>query len=155
MKRLVVILLLAIGLGVGAYLISYSIARSTFCHMPGSDDPANWVRQEFQLDDAQYARVKQLDDAYYPQCAAMCGRIEQSRGALKSLMMSSPAMTPEIGAALKSDGELRGECRAAMLRHFYEVSQAMPPAEGKRYLLIMQEQVLDPMPMGSMPDTPR
>jgi hypothetical protein len=30
------------------------------------------------------------------------------------------------------------------LRHFYEVSQAMPPAEGKRYLQIMEAQALEP-----------
>jgi hypothetical protein len=31
-----------------------------------------------------------------------------------------------------------------MLRHFYEVSQIMPPAEGKRYLQIIQTQVVEP-----------
>jgi hypothetical protein len=34
--------------------------------------------------------------------------------------------------------ELRARCQLEMLRHFVEVSQAMPPDQGKRYLAEMQ-----------------
>src|ERR1039458_7466301 len=33
---------------------------------------------------------------------------------------------------------LRAKCQANMLEHFYEVSQAMPPEQGRRYLAEMQ-----------------
>lgn len=143
MKRLVVILVLAVLLGLGAYCTFYGIARSTFCQVPDAHDPSGWTRQEFHLNDAQYARVKQLEAAYYPHCVEMCDQIKQSHLALKNLILASGTMTPEIEAALKKDGEVQQQCREDMLRHFYEVSQAMPPAEGKRYLQIMQAQVVD------------
>lgn len=35
---------------------------------------------------------------------------------------------------------MRSECQAEMLKHFFEVSRAMPPEQGKRYLAWVQEQ---------------
>jgi len=143
MKRLVVILALAVLLGAGAYALSYGIARCTFCRAPGADDPSSWLHQEFHLNEAQYAQVKKLETDYYPHCADMCSRIEQSHLALKKLILANGSMTPEVEAALTKDNAVQQQCREDMLRHFYEVSQAMPPAEGRRYLQIMQAQVVD------------
>ena len=144
MKRMVFVLALAVFLGLGAYFAFYAIARCTFCRVPDAQDPSAWIHQEFHLTDAQYTQVKQLEAAYRPQCAAMCEAIDQSHQTLKKLILTSGTMTPEIEAALKKDGEVQQECRADMLRHFYEVSQAMSPEDGKRYLQIMQAQVVEP-----------
>jgi len=43
-------------------------------------------------------------------------------------------MTTEIEAAVAEAAKLRGECPRDMLRHFLEVSQTMPPEQGRRYL---------------------
>ena len=74
----------------------------------------------------------------------MCDKIKQSRLALKNLILANGTMTPEIETALQKDSAVQQEWREDMLRHFYEVSQAMPPAEGKRYLQIMEAQTLEP-----------
>ena len=142
MKRLIVILALAVLLGLGAYFASYAVARRTFCRMPDASDPSSWLRQEFHLSDAEYAQVKKLEADYHPHCVEMCDRIMQSRAVLKKLILANETMTPEIEAALQKDGAIQEEWRADMLRHFYEVSRAMPPAEGKRYLQFMQAQVI-------------
>lgn len=144
MKRFVVVLAVAVLLGLGAYCLSYGIARCTFCRVPDAKDPSGWMRQEFHLTDAQYAQVKQLETAYHPHCVKMCDEVNESRSGLKNLILSNGTVTPEIEAALKKDGEVQQECRADMLRHFYEVSQTMRQAEGKRYLQIMQAQVVEP-----------
>ena len=144
MKRLVVILGLAVLLGKGAYFVSYGVARCTFCRMPDAHDPSSWLLQEFHLSDAQYAQVKKLEADYHLHCVEMCDQINQSHLALKNLILANGAMTPEIETALQKDGAVQQEWRADMLRHFYEVSQAMPPAEGKRYLQIMEAQALEP-----------
>lgn len=144
MKRLVVMLVLAVLLGAGAYFVSYAIARCAFCPPPDANDPSGWMRQEFHLNDIQYAQVKKLEGSYHPHCVDMCEQIDQAHMALKNLIMANGTMTPEIEAALKKDADIQQQCRIDMLRHFYEVSQAMPPAEGKRYLQIMQEQVVAP-----------
>ena len=105
MKRLGVILGLAILLGSGAYFVSYGVARCTFCRMPDANDSSSWLRQEFHLSDAQYAQVKKLEADYHPHCIVMCDQIRQSHLALKNLILANGAMTPEIEAALKKDGE--------------------------------------------------
>jgi hypothetical protein len=151
MKRLVVILALAVLLGLGAYVISYGIARHTFCQMPDVSDSSSWLRQEFHLSDVQYAQVQKLEANYHPHCVEMCTQIMQSRSVLKNLILANGSMTPEIEVALQKDGVVQEQWRADMLRHFYEVSQAMPPEEGKRYLQIMQAQVIQPdMTSGEM-----
>ena len=155
MKRLVIILALAVLLGLGAYLVSYAVARCTFCRMPDANDSSSWLRQEFHLSDAEYARVKKLEDGYHPHCLVMCEQISQSQLALKNLILANKTMTPEVEAAMQKDSAVKKEWRQDMLRHFYEVSQAMPPEEGKRYLQIMQAQVLGLDMSSDAMDTPR
>jgi Spy/CpxP family protein refolding chaperone len=154
MKRLTVILALAVLLGLGAYFVSYGIAQSMFCQMPDASDSSSWLRQEFHLSDAQYAQIKKLEADYHPHCVEMCAQIKQSRLALKNLILANGTMTPEIETALQKDGAVQQEWRQDMLRHFYEISQAMPPAEGKRYLQIMEEQTLEPENMSSEMSAP-
>jgi len=144
MKRLVVIIALALSLGLGAYVVSYAIARCTFCRMPDTQEPSSWLQQEFHLSDAQYSQVKKLEVDYHPHCVEMCDKIKQSHLALKNLILANRGMTPEIEAALQKEGAGQAQWRADMLRHFYDVSQAMPPDEGKRYLYMMEAQVFEP-----------
>src|ERR1019366_8040628 len=72
MKRLAVILALAVLLGSGAYFVSYGVARCTFCRMPDTRDSSSWLRQEFHLSDSQYAQVKKLEADYHPHCVDLC-----------------------------------------------------------------------------------
>ena len=51
-------------------------------------------------------------------------------------------MTPQIESLLNESAQLRAECQAKMLQHFYEVSRAMPPAQGKRYLAWVHQQTI-------------
>jgi hypothetical protein len=143
MKRLFAILALAVLLGSGAYCISYSIAQRTLCDTSALREPTGWMLQEFHLSDTQYAQVKKLENDYHPHCTEMCDRIEQSHVALKKLILASNGLTSEVQAALLKDTVIQEECREDMLRHFYVVSQIMPPDQGKRYLEIMQANVVE------------
>ena len=49
-------------------------------------------------------------------------------------------MTPEIEKLLADRAGMRANCQADMLKHFFEVSRAMPPEQGKRYLAWVQTQ---------------
>ena len=53
-------------------------------------------------------------------------------------------VTPEIKQALTEAAYLRVECQSAMMQHFYEVSRAMSPDQGKRYLTWVQQETLLP-----------
>lgn len=93
-----------------------------------------WLKKEFNLSDTELTRITKLHDAYQPHCAAMCRRIDEHGARLKTLLMATNAMTPEIEAAVTESAKLRAECQRDMLKHFFEVSQTMPPAQGRRYL---------------------
>ncbi len=144
MKRLIIVLALAVLLGSGAYFTAYNVVHRTFCPTPDVAEPLGWMRHEFHLNDEQFAQVKKLEDEYAPRCAAMCDQIEKSHTALKDLIMTHGNMSPEVKAALQKDSEIQQQCREDMLNHIYEISKVMPPAEGQRYLQMMQAQVVKP-----------
>ena len=99
------------------------------------------------MTDAQFARVIELHDAYWPKCGEMCGRIDEKNEKLQQLLAATNIVTPEIKATLAEVAQVRIECQTAMLQHFYEVSQVMSPEEGKRYLAWVQEETLLPHQM--------
>ena len=112
-----------------------------------------WLKKEYHLNDAQFERVVSLHTAYWPKCGEMCGRIDEKNENLQRLLAATNVVTPEIKAALAEVAQVRIECQAAMLQHFYEVSRVMNPEDGKRYLDWVQEETLLPHQM--VPTSPR
>lgn len=106
-----------------------------------------WLQQEFQLTDAQFARVEELHNAYAPKCDEMCRLIDAKNGQLQKLLTATNIVTPEIKQAMAEAGEIRAECETAMLDHFYKVAQTMPPEQGRRYLEWVQQETLKPSKM--------
>lgn len=103
-----------------------------------------WLKKEFNLSDAEFARISKLHDAYQPHCAEMCRRIDAQGKKLKTLLNSTNTVTPEIETALTESTKLRAECQRDMLQHFFEVSRTMPPAQGRRYLEWISERTFMP-----------
>jgi hypothetical protein len=64
----------------------------------------------------------------------MCREIDAHNVKLHTLLSGATKMTPKITAALAESSRLRSECQSVMLRHFFQVSQTMPPEQGQRYL---------------------
>ncbi len=102
----------------------------------------SWLKKEFRLSDAEYDRIVQLHLAYEPECGKMCARIAAANAELKELLSRTNVITGEIRGKLEETSRLRAECQGKMLGHFYNVSQAMPPEQGKRYLAWVQERTL-------------
>jgi hypothetical protein len=63
---------------------------------------------------------------------------------LKALLAQTNSLTPGIEKTLAEASQLRLECQKAMLRHFMEVSQTMPPPQGRRYLAWVEERTFLP-----------
>ena len=93
-----------------------------------------WLRTEYALDDATWTRIEALHRAYYPKCAEMCGRISEANERVAAQLRSADRMTPEVEAALRAAEATHADCRAALLRHIYEVAALMPPDKARRYL---------------------
>jgi uncharacterized protein HemX len=142
MKRGAVILAVVLGLGVAMGVASYYFFQDR-----GS--PADWLREEFSLNEEQSARIVALNAEYGPQCEQMCARITQTDSRLAGLINSSRTVTEEIREALAESDRVRTDCRLKMLEHFYEVAAAMPEEKRKKYLDMVLPVVLNPGEMDS------
>jgi hypothetical protein len=144
MRRSPIILLAVLLAAVAVAGFSYFAARQ-FCvqHLARSDDDLEWLRTEFHLSDAELARVRQLHEGYLPKCGAICAQIAVRKLELEAAFAASTnAVTPAVRQKLGEIASLRAQCQAQMLVHFREVSQAMPPEQGRRYLAEMQRLTL-------------
>ena len=140
MRRAAIIFLLGLALGIMGYAGLYSARLGQTHHVANLEHPElAWLKTEFALSDQDFARIQTLHEQYLPECARMCVRIAQANSALESLILKTNRVTPEISAKLTEIGNLRQECQTKMLAHFYAVSQAMAPEQGRRYLEQMQK----------------
>ena len=145
MKRSWLILFGGLLLGLATYAGIYHHTTSAQRSMEQSSRPElGWLKNDYRLSDAQFAQVLQLHDAYTPRCVEMCRRIDDQNAKVQKLLAATNAVTPEIKQALADAAQLRVECESAMMQHFYEVSRAMPPDQGKRYLAWVQSETLLP-----------
>ena len=142
MKRALLILLCGFGLslllGAGTYYWRTAPQRAMLC----SEEPElAWLKQEFQLNDAQFAQVRDLHKAYMSQCAELCGRIAATNVLIRTEIATHTNVTPELEELLAAAAHLRTQCQQQLLDHFYQVSHRMPPQQGQRYLAWVQEQI--------------
>src|SRR6266700_5848618 len=66
-----------------------------------------WLKKEFKLSDAEFARISQLHEAYLPQCRERCMRIKEQNQKLKQLLSRSETVTPEIQNLLADRAKTR------------------------------------------------
>src|ERR1700733_1552103 len=80
MKRSLLILIVVLLAGTALFGASYVMGRRV-CQacVTRSADNLDWLRQEFNLSDAEMARVRELHQSYLPKCAEMCGKIASKK----------------------------------------------------------------------------
>jgi hypothetical protein len=145
MKRTALVLVLGLALAGAAYCGFYFLGSATERGLMESPIPElAWLRKEFNLNDSEFRRISALHAAYRPACEERCRRIAAKNTELKALLDQTNALTPEIEKTLSEAAELRLECQRAMLKHFIEVSKTMPPSQGKRYLVWVEEKTFLP-----------
>ena len=142
-KRSLITVALALAACSVMFVVSYQIAtRLCDKQMSSSADDLAWLRQEFRLTDVEMGRVRELHEGYMPKCAEMCKQIAAKKQELESVLVGATNVTMTAEQKLSELGALRAQCQTQMLRHFAEVSQAMPPEQGRRYLAEMQRLTL-------------
>jgi hypothetical protein len=142
-RRPLLILLGVLAAGIAVFAGSFFLTRQV-CMMQMSNpaDDLNWLREEFHLSDAEMTRVRQLHEGYLPKCAGMCKQIAVKKREVEEALTDSTNANPVLEQKLVELAELRAHCQAQMLEHFVEVSQAMPPDQGRRYLTEMRRLTL-------------
>ena len=143
MNRSLIIVLGALALGMVVFAGSYFVSqRACVMGMTNPADDLSWLHDEFHLNAAEMAHIRQLHEDYKPQCAEMCVRIAAKKQELAGALADGTNVTADAQKKLTELGELRAQCQAQMLRHFIATSQAMPPEQGRRYLAEMQRLTL-------------
>ena len=143
MRRPLLILLAMLLAGAAVFFSGQRLAAH-WCanHMTRPTDDLAWLRLEFRLSDAELARVRQLHDGYLPRCRDFCERIDVRKRELQAVLASGTNAAAALEQTLIEVGTLRAQCQAAMLQHFRDVSQVMPPEQGRRYLAEMRRLTL-------------
>jgi hypothetical protein len=134
--------LLLVLLAAGLTPLVFHLGQRVVQTRSGSADELEWLRHEFGLDASTLAKVRELHEGYLPQCRHYCEQIAAARQDLEVLLAPDATMSAAAEEKLAEIGSLRARCQTAMLRHFDEVSQAMPPAQGRRYLAEMRRLTL-------------
>lgn len=123
-------------------LTSQAVARWCTGRLVNPQDDLDWLRREFRLGAEEMARMRDLHAGYLSRCQAWCAQIAAKKTELAAELAAQGALTPRAEALLRDVAALRAQCQADMLRHFVEVSRAMPPEQGRRYLAEMQRLTL-------------
>jgi hypothetical protein len=141
MKKAGFILMVGLLLSVTAFACLFYLGTASSRGLMNEPQPGlAWLKKEFKLSDAEFARVTKLHEAYMPQCAERCRRIAQLSGKLGQLLNNASVITPEIQNVLAERAKMRADCEAEMLSHFLEVSRMMPPEQGQRYLQWVEQE---------------
>jgi hypothetical protein len=143
MRRSLLILLAVLLAGAAIAGTSCLLARRICVReLASSGDDLAWLRDEFHLGNSEMQRIRQLHQGYLPQCRENCARIAAKKEELQAALDKAQGMTSEAQQKLAEVATLRAQCQANMLAHFYEVSRAMPPEQGRRYVAEMQRLTL-------------
>ncbi|HWX23070.1 MAG TPA: periplasmic heavy metal sensor [Candidatus Binatia bacterium] len=141
MKKGLLILVLGLVVATAGFASFYYLGTTSCRGMMQQPKPElAWLKQQFHLSDQEFARVSQLHDAYLPQCAARCQRIQEENAKLRDLFTQATDLTPEIQNLLAERAKMRADCEAEMMKHFLAVSRTMPPEQGRRYLAWVEQQ---------------
>ena len=143
MNRSFVIVLGALALCAGLYVSSYVVSQRIYRSSAArATDDLDWLRQEFHLSEAEMARIRTLHEGYLPKCGAMCKEIAAKKREVEEAFAGVTNVTDSAKQKLGELALLRAQCQLQMLQHFIEVSQAMPPEQGQRYLAEMKRVTL-------------
>lgn len=145
MKRGLLILVLGLLAAAAGYGVIYFTRTSSARSLQQSEQPElAWLKQEFGLGETEFRRVSGLHAAYLPQCREMCRQIDAQNTRLQKLLAVATNITPEIDRELAEAARLHSQCQRMMLDHFFQVSQAMPPGQGRRYLSWVKGKAFQP-----------
>jgi len=142
-RSLIVLVLLVVA--ASALFVGVARLSSRICceRLWETADELKWLESEFKLNPEQMKRIRALHEGYKPVCRSYCEQIDDRTRELRELLRAEFRVTPEVERKLAEIGALRAQCQSAMLRHFDQVSQAMPAAEGRRYLEEMRRLTLE------------
>jgi hypothetical protein len=144
MKNLLTTLAVIVTLAAVACVITYRLSVDPEVKAAvDKRDAMEWLRTDFDLSDAQFAKIKQLHDSYSLVCEKHCNDIMDAARARDALKASAGADSVALAAAEKRVQELRQICETAIAAHVRQCAAEMSPAAGQRYLALVLPKIAD------------
>jgi len=143
MRKPVLILVIALLLGAALFGGAFLCARYICIrHAAQSTDDLDWLRMEFHLSEADMTKVRELHEGYLPICEKNCRDIALKKRELNRALAAGTNTTETLDQLRTEVAALRAKCQHEMLAYFSQVSLAMPPEQGRRYLAEMKRMTL-------------
>lgn len=101
----------------------------------GESDQLVWLEREFDLSPEALLAIRRLQEDYAPVCAGHCAAIAAVELRLRE---AAPEERPAAEAELE---RLHEVCAAATRAHLQAIAAFMSPAEGRRFLRLMEPRV--------------
>lgn len=130
MKRWFTLLTIVLCVGAG----SYGLTRWLGPAPKADEDHLSWMAREFDLTAEQKTCVEKLQRDYIPVCSDHCALIVDARERL--------AARPEDTALRQEVAALERRCQQATLAHVRQVAACMTPAQGRRFLALVEPRIL-------------
>ncbi len=135
MKRLLILTLLGLGVGIVAYSGVYFLGTAEQRTLQKSESPElAWLKTEFGLSADAFDRISKLHYSYLPKCDEMCALVAEKNKTLRSLVETGAGDGDEWKRVMSEAVQIRAECQETMLEHFYKVSREMRAEPRRRYL---------------------
>lgn len=134
-RRIILVVLFAFAAGLLAY-VAIRLAQAPTAPLANPAARIDWLTREFKLTPAQATEIDRLQSAYAPVCEAHCAAIARAEDAL------SAAVTESARATARAEmSRLADVCAKSTLTHLQAVASLMEPAQGARFLALMEPRV--------------
>ena len=143
MRYLVVTTALIVAAALATWFVSYRLgAEPAVQAAVQKGDALEWLRNDFSLDEAQFAAVKRLHDSYALVCEEHCIAIQEA-ARRRNQLRTEAADPASLQRAEQELEELRQACETAIAGHVRQVAAQMSPAQGERYLALVLPKIAD------------
>jgi uncharacterized membrane protein len=137
-KNLLLSLLLVVSVAGAAGVVAFRTTGDPAVEQALSDKNAlEWLRADFDLNDKQFAAIKQLHESYASVCDEHCREIRAATRQLETLKASGNPDQAAIAAAERQLQQVRFTCETAIAAHVRRCAAEMNPDARQRYLALM------------------
>ncbi len=141
MRRAFFISVLGLALALAAYAgVYFTTTAPSRAEMCCATPELAWLTNEYKINDSQFATISNLYTSYTTGCKERCSRIMSLNETLRTKVSGAGKIDGEVEKDVAEIARLRGECQRQMYQHFVDVSHAMTPDEGHRYLAWVMSQ---------------
>jgi hypothetical protein len=137
-SRLLGVLMLTGLLAGGAFLLSRESVRKT---QSPREMGLRWLREEYHLDEATFARIEALHRNYFAQFGRMCRELDETDRPLLARPRTFSVNSGTVASQLSQEQALCSRCEQAALTHLKQVAELMPPEQAERFLQAMSPAV--------------